>query len=82
LRQQQAAPPEPSGLGVLQAVMQAHRDLSVVTMTAVPDESVHTVAKRLGAVGVLHKPFGLSDLPTAAHDAKVVRVVPPLVVTG
>jgi len=67
--------PKLSGLGVLHALMQARWDLPVVMMTVVSDESIHTVAKRLGAVGVLHKPFDPSDLLTAVRNAKAARVL-------
>jgi ActR/RegA family two-component response regulator len=42
------------------------------------DDSVHTVARRLGAVGVLHKPFDVDDLRTAVMNAVVAyaRVQP------
>ena len=47
-------------------------------MTALADESVHTVARRLGALGVLHKPFDVDDLRTAVMNAVVAyaRVQP------
>jgi CheY-like chemotaxis protein len=65
--------PRLSGLGVLEALRQAQWNLPVVMMTVVADDSIHTVAKRLGAVGVLHKPFDPDDLLTAVRNAKSAR---------
>ena len=62
--------PRLSGLGVLQALMHAQWTLPSIMITVVKDESVETVAKRLGAVGVLHKPLDLDDLLTAVRNAK------------
>jgi DNA-binding response OmpR family regulator len=62
--------PRRSGLGVLQAMRQARWNLPVVMMTVVSDESIHTVARRLGAVGVLHKPFEPDELLAAVRNAK------------
>ncbi len=65
--------PHLSGLGVLGALMHARWRLPVVLMTVVSDESIHSVARRLGAVGVLHKPFDPDDLMTAVRNAKAAR---------
>ena len=65
--------PRLSGLGVLGALTRARWKLPVVLMTVVSDESIHTVAKRLGAVGVLRKPFDPDDLLTAVRNAKAAR---------
>ena len=65
--------PRLSGLGVLAALKRARWDLPVVMITVVSDESIHTVAKRLGAVGVLHKPFDPDDLLTAVRNARAAR---------
>jgi CheY-like chemotaxis protein len=62
-----------SGLGVLEALSLAHSSLPVVVMTAMSDGSVDTVAKRLGAVGVLRKPFDTDDMLIAVHNAKAAR---------
>jgi CheY-like chemotaxis protein len=61
--------PRLSGLGVLDAIRRARWDLPVVVMTVVSDESIHSVAKRLGAVGVLRKPFEPEDLVAAVRNA-------------
>jgi two-component system, OmpR family, response regulator len=61
--------PELSGLGVLEALRRAQQRLPVILMTVVSDETIHTVAKRLGAVGVLRKPFDFDDLRTAIVNA-------------
>jgi len=64
-----------SGLGVLAALQRMTSTLPVVLITAADDASIHTVAKRLGAVGVLHKPFDPDDLLTAVRNAKSVRAL-------
>ena len=65
--------PRLSGLGVLEALRLTRWSLPVVMMTALLDASIDTVAKRLGAVGVLRKPFDPDDLLTAVHNAKAAR---------
>jgi CheY-like chemotaxis protein len=67
--------PKLSGLGVLAALKRAKWNLPVVMITVVSDQSIYTVAKRLGAVGVLHKPFDRADLLTAVRNAKAVRTL-------
>jgi CheY-like chemotaxis protein len=62
--------PKLSGLGVLEALRGARWNLAVVVLTALSDESIEAVARRLGAVEVLHKPVGFEDLLTAVRDAK------------
>ena len=64
--------PKLSGLGVLEALKMAHVVVPSVVMTMLEDESVHVAARRLGAVGVLHKPFDVDDLRTALLDAERV----------
>lgn len=61
--------PHLSGLGVLQALRRAHVRMPVIVVTAFADASMHTVAKRLGAVGVLQKPFDVDDLRTVVLNA-------------
>jgi CheY-like chemotaxis protein len=65
--------PRLSGLGVLESLRQAQWNLPTVMITVVSDDSIHTVAKRLGAVGVLHKPFDPNDLLTAVRNARSAR---------
>jgi CheY-like chemotaxis protein len=65
--------PRLSGLGVLQAIHRARVDLPVVVMTVFGDDSIHAVARQLGAVGVLRKPFDPDDLLTAVHNARLVH---------
>jgi CheY-like chemotaxis protein len=60
-----------SGLGVLDALRRAHIAFPVVLMTVLKDHSVHIVARRLGAVGVLSKPLDVDDLRTAILNARV-----------
>lgn len=67
--------PKLSGLGVLAALKRARWNLPVIMITVVSDESIHTVAKRLGAIGVLHKPFEPNDLLTAVRNAKTMRTL-------
>jgi CheY-like chemotaxis protein len=67
--------PTVSGLGVLAALQCANCNLPVVMITAAADEYVDRVARRLGAVGVLHKPFDLDDLVTAVRNAKAVHAL-------
>jgi CheY-like chemotaxis protein len=58
-----------SGLGVLHALKRAQQHIPVILMTVLVDETIHVVAKRLGAVGVLRKPFDIDDLRTAVLNA-------------
>jgi CheY-like chemotaxis protein len=62
-----------SGLGVLAALQSTKWDRPVVLITVLTDESIPTVAKRLGAVGILHKPFDPDDLVTAVRNATAIR---------
>ena len=64
-----------SGLGVLAALRRMTSTLPVVLMTVMNDASVYTVAKRLGAVGVLHKPFDPDDLLIAVRNASSIRAL-------
>jgi CheY-like chemotaxis protein len=64
--------PRISGLGVLEALRHARLHFPVVLMTVLADDSVRTVASRLGAVGVLRKPFYVDDLRTAVMNAVLV----------
>jgi CheY-like chemotaxis protein len=70
--------PRLSGLGVLSALKHAGWSLPTVMITVVSDDSIHTVAKRLGAVGVLHKPFDPDDLVIAVRNAKAAYDLHPL----
>ena len=63
--------PRLSGLGVLDALRRAQLHFPVILMTVLADSSVYVVAKRLGAVGVLMKPFDVDDLRTAVLNARV-----------
>ncbi len=67
--------PHLSGFGVLAALRRASWSLPVVMITVVSDASIHTVARRLGAVGVLHKPFDPADLVTAVWNAKAASAL-------
>jgi DNA-binding NtrC family response regulator len=62
--------PRLSGLGVLEELRRAHVRVPVLMMTGFAPESVGVVAKRLGAMGVLKKPFDLDDLRTAVMNAE------------
>jgi FixJ family two-component response regulator len=61
--------PNLSGLGVLAALQRARWGVPVLLITALRDESVQTVARRMGAIGVLRKPFETDDLLTAVMNA-------------
>jgi DNA-binding NtrC family response regulator len=67
--------PRLSGLGVLAALNRVHWNLPVVVMTAMRDRSVDTMARRMGAVGVLHKPFDPDDLLIAVRNASSIRAL-------
>jgi CheY-like chemotaxis protein len=62
--------PKLSGLGVLEQLKLSQVQLPVVLMTGFAPQSVEVVAARLGAVGVLRKPFDVDDLRTAVMNAK------------
>jgi len=66
-----------SGLGALAALQHSKWDLPVILITGLNDDSLHVVARRLGAVGILHKPFDPDDLLTAVHNATAIRGLPP-----
>jgi DNA-binding response OmpR family regulator len=61
--------PRLSGLGVLAAIQRAHLHFPVVLMTVLTDESIDSVARSLGAIGILRKPFDVDDLRTAVINA-------------
>lgn len=69
--------PRLSGLGVLDALRRAQLHFPVILMTVLADESIHIVAKRLGAIGVLRKPFDVNDLKTAIMNACVAYAARP-----
>lgn len=58
--------PGSTGLEVLHEVRALGLGIPVVLMTAFSDQFVHLEAFRLGAIGVLDKPFDLGDLRTLA----------------
>jgi DNA-binding response OmpR family regulator len=62
--------PKLSGLGVLEALRGIHLNLAVLVLTALSDESIDMVARRLGACGVLHKPVQPDALLAAVRDAR------------
>jgi two-component system OmpR family response regulator len=64
--------PKLSGLGVLDALRRAQVHFPVLLMTVLEDDSIHVVARRLGALGVLRKPFDMDDLRTAVLNACLV----------
>jgi CheY-like chemotaxis protein len=61
--------PNLSGLAVLDALRRAEWNVPVVLMTVLADDSVRTIARRLGAVGVLRKPFDSDALRSAVSNA-------------
>ena len=74
--------PKLSGLGVLDALRRAQWNVPVIMMTVMGDGSVHTLARRLGAVCVLRKPFDTVDLRAAVLDASLGRASSPAGKTG
>jgi DNA-binding response OmpR family regulator len=64
--------PKLSGLGVLDALRRAQAHFPVLLMTVLDDATIHIVARRLGALGVLRKPFDMDDLRTAVVNACLV----------
>jgi two-component system, OmpR family, response regulator len=67
--------PRLSGLGVLAALKRASWSVPVIMITVVTDASIHDVARRQGAVGVLHKPFDPNDLVTAVQNATAFQAL-------
>ncbi|HEY3820816.1 MAG TPA: response regulator [Polyangiaceae bacterium] len=61
--------PKLSGLGVLDALRRAQWNVPVILMTVMGDGSVHTLARRLGAVSVLRKPLDIENLRAAVLKA-------------
>jgi two-component system nitrogen regulation response regulator GlnG len=64
--------PHLSGFGVLAALQQAHSDIPILLMTALSDASLLSLAQKMGAIGILRKPFDLDDLLTAVLNARAV----------
>ncbi|MGD0526237.1 MAG: response regulator [Polyangiaceae bacterium] len=63
--------PRLSGLGVLESLRSGQWRPPVIVITVLSESSIHTAARRLGAIGVLQKPFDPEDLLTAVHNAKL-----------
>ncbi len=61
--------PNLSGLGVLTFLRRTTWSIPFLLITALTDPSVQTVARRLGAIGVLRKPFAAETLLTAVRNA-------------
>jgi DNA-binding response OmpR family regulator len=74
--------PNLSGLGMLAELRRTGVRLHVVMMTGFYPNSVEVIAKRLGALGVLRKPFDLDDLRTALMNAQTPRSTPPSSAAG
>jgi CheY-like chemotaxis protein len=68
--------PKLSGLGVLYALRGARGSRSVpfpvVVMTGLNDDSIRSMAMRLGAVAILKKPFEPADMLAAVSNAKLL----------
>jgi DNA-binding NtrC family response regulator len=64
--------PRLSGLAVLEAFNRMSLDVPVILMTAFTGGSVSAIARKLGAVGVLHKPFDADDLLTVVYNARQI----------
>lgn len=65
-----------SGLGVLSALRRARVSMPVILITVFVDASIRSVAQRLGATGVLTKPFDMDDLRTAVVNAASAHARP------
>jgi CheY-like chemotaxis protein len=61
--------PHLSGLGVLTLLRRTTWSIPFLLITALSDPSVQTVARRLGAMGVLRKPFAAEALLIAVLRA-------------
>jgi DNA-binding NtrC family response regulator len=61
--------PHLSGLGVLSQLKKVHSNVPVLLMTGFLPDAVRALADRLGALGVLAKPFDVDDLRTAVMNA-------------
>ncbi len=64
--------PRLSGLGVLRALSRVPRDVRGGRMPALSTAVVRATARKLGAVGLLRKPFDTDDLLTAVGNARDV----------
>lgn len=62
--------PKLSGLGVLEELRRVHLGVPVLMMTGFAPDSVEVVAKRLGAIGVIRKPFDIDDLRMAVMNVR------------
>jgi DNA-binding response OmpR family regulator len=67
--------PGPSGLEVLARLREEEWATPVLLISAFDDDATHAEARRLGAVGVLHKPFDLDDFRTAVANATAVTAL-------
>ncbi len=65
--------PTLSGLGVLSALRRGQVSIPVILITGMNDASIWTVAERLGATGMLTKPFDMDDLRTAVMNSRVAH---------
>jgi two-component system response regulator (stage 0 sporulation protein F) len=66
--------PKLSGLGVLSALRRARLNIPVILMTVLRDESVLTVARRLGSVALFRKPVDMHGLRVAVRTAQRLGV--------
>ena len=62
--------PKLSGLGVLEHLRRAQVRLPILMMTGFAPNLVAPVAKRLGAIGVIKKPFAVDDLRAALLNVR------------
>ena len=61
--------PGPSGLDVLASLRSSHWAGLVILVTAFGDAATHAIARRLGALAVLDKPFEIPDLRRLVREA-------------
>lgn len=61
--------PTENGLDILARVRKQYPDIKVLMVTGLKQASISEEAKRLGASGVLYKPFDTNDLLQAVKQA-------------
>ncbi len=70
--------PSFTGMQVLAGLAEVHRAPPMVLITAFGDAAIHDLARNLGAVAVLDKPFDLDDLRGVLSQVVADLQPPPL----
>jgi len=60
--------PGESGLDILRQIKAKNKDVKVLIVTAVNQDTVNEEAKKLGADNILYKPFDPAELTTAINS--------------